>query len=786
MATIQNNYVGDGSTTLYSFTFPYISITDIVVTLDDVVQDQTTEYVFANATTVQFTTAPATGVKILIRRYTSTDDVSSVFFPGSAIRARDLNDNFVQSLYVSQESTVTSQEATDSSAAAEAAALAAQAAADDAADSAAEALVQAEEASGSAAEAANSANTAISTANTAVSTANAAEAKADQSLLESAAALEAVSEALLYTLVPDVASIPSSPDDGDAVEVLDSTGIESFSPLTGLPTGFVGNSELFVRILYSGTASSWSFISYNASSPEDRYVTRSGDNMTGDLTLGTDKITLDATGGSITATGTATFGNIDISSTTTKGVIAYSSGHVVAQRDNLQAGGSGVFSGYKGSTRTSIISNDGSASFAGDVNVVLPGNTSGTSLLPTGGVTVQNKNGTNDNRVIWEGINWAGDTTSSILANGSATFAGSDLTIRDDGMLYTKGDLRVGGSDKDNPNIFLRLNGSASFAGTITRDATGDNHAFLVNRDSTQRMRIDPFGGIYIGDFNGDLNNTNATISLVADGSAQFGGINNGEPRFKIANEGQTYINTSATNASTAVFQIKTNNGGASVEKVKITADGSGVFNGPVRSGAGSSASDTTVPCSYLQAEGGIYTFRAASNSTDAVFTAGLANGTSSPDVNVRLVADGSAIFTDPSNQNVKLNPPSTNTGVGVYDGFDGIQISLNYNGSATFNGTVTSANSFAIQTEADDDTKYTTTTDSEGVETRVYNGAVLDVKDRIQNVLARMDAIEANEITDDATDSALLTLIANLSARLDERDTAIAALTARVATLES
>ncbi len=59
-------------------------------------------------------------------------------------------------------------------------------------------------------------------------------------------------------------------------------------------------------------------------------------------------------------------------------------------------------------------------------------------------------------------------------------------------------------------------------------------------------------------------------------------------------------------------------------------------------------------------------------------------------------------------------------------------------------------------------------------------------MKDRIQNVLARMDAIEANEITDDATDSALLTLIASLTARLDERDAQIAALTARVTTLES
>jgi hypothetical protein len=109
----------------------------------------------------------------------------------------------------------------------------------------------------------------------------------------------------------------------------------------------------------------------------------------------------------------------------------------------------------------------------------------------------------------------------------------------------------------------------------------------------------------------------------------------------------------------------------------------------------------------------------------------------------------------------------------------------VNSAGEGYFAGGTTLRN-VTINLEADDNTKYTTTTDSEGEVTRVYNGAVLDVKDRLQNVLARMDAIEANEITDDATDSALLTLIASLTARLDERDTAIAALTARVSTLES
>jgi hypothetical protein len=68
----------------------------------------------------------------------------------------------------------------------------------------------------------------------------------------------------------------------------------------------------------------------------------------------------------------------------------------------------------------------------------------------------------------------------------------------------------------------LSVGGTGTFAGVITRDSTGDNHAFLVNKDSTQRMRIDSFGGIYIGDTSGDLTGANAKISLAANGSAEF------------------------------------------------------------------------------------------------------------------------------------------------------------------------------------------------------------------------------------------------------------------------
>ena len=98
--TTENLYVGNGSTVLYSFIFPYINEDDIYITLDGL---QTTEYTLANATTVEFNTAPATGVAIRIFRVTDIEEVTATFFPGSAIRAQDLNDNFEQTLYVAQE-----------------------------------------------------------------------------------------------------------------------------------------------------------------------------------------------------------------------------------------------------------------------------------------------------------------------------------------------------------------------------------------------------------------------------------------------------------------------------------------------------------------------------------------------------------------------------------------------------------------------------------------------------------------------------------------------------------
>ena len=112
MATTKNTYTGNGSTTDYSFTFPYIKQADVKVNVDNVA---TTAFTFANATTVSFNTAPANSTVIDIYRSTDDSNLVATFYPGSAIRSADLNDNYTQNLYSTQENTNDATEALDNS-----------------------------------------------------------------------------------------------------------------------------------------------------------------------------------------------------------------------------------------------------------------------------------------------------------------------------------------------------------------------------------------------------------------------------------------------------------------------------------------------------------------------------------------------------------------------------------------------------------------------------------------------------------------------------------------------
>ena len=104
-STLNGNPPSAGQST-YSFTFPYIEREDVKVSLNGTTL-ATTAYSFANDTTIQLDSTTAgtvtTSTKVRIFRDTSLDGLNAEFFSGSAIRATDLNDNFNQTLFVTQE-----------------------------------------------------------------------------------------------------------------------------------------------------------------------------------------------------------------------------------------------------------------------------------------------------------------------------------------------------------------------------------------------------------------------------------------------------------------------------------------------------------------------------------------------------------------------------------------------------------------------------------------------------------------------------------------------------------
>ena len=352
MAVTENTYTQSGTTTNYSFTFPYLNQSDVKVT---VAGSASTAWTFHNATTVKFNTAPANGSAIRIYRETADTNLSATFYAGSAIKSQDLNDNFTQNLYVTQEvrddsalaltnsrehdgdGTYTTAIAKSTSAVSTANtastnASAAVSTANTASTNATNAVSTANTASTNATNAVNTANSAtttangavttanaatatantastnattavntansatttansaVTTANSAVTTANAATATANTASTNASAAVTTansasatatasattVANSAIYQVVANYAALPalSSVDNGKFYQVSDSTNIEnSFSEITGEPSGFTGHSGLSVKLKSNTTASPkvWEWQEYYANDPETRY-----------------------------------------------------------------------------------------------------------------------------------------------------------------------------------------------------------------------------------------------------------------------------------------------------------------------------------------------------------------------------------------------------------------------------------------------------------------------------------------------------------------------------------
>ena len=105
MSTTEALRNGDGNTVTFNFPFEYLEESDVKVTVvGEPEQIQDTHYSFSSLTEITFVTPPPIGTgNVRIFRETDSTSLRSQFFAGSAIRAQDLNENFNQTLYVSQE-----------------------------------------------------------------------------------------------------------------------------------------------------------------------------------------------------------------------------------------------------------------------------------------------------------------------------------------------------------------------------------------------------------------------------------------------------------------------------------------------------------------------------------------------------------------------------------------------------------------------------------------------------------------------------------------------------------
>lgn len=524
------------------------------------------------------------------------------------------------------------------------------------------------------------------------------------------------------------------------------------------------------------------------------YLPLSGGDLTGDL--GVD--------GNITVTGDVTLDNWN--SDNTPGVFLSSDlpdvGKVLAKGNGADVTAIGVCKDSNGENNLVIslkgngsITADGSAIFAGGVETTPTGAVNGyyaqINTTDAAKACFTGRNSASGGRV-FRGINAADNTTttSEIFENGSAEFAGRITINSPNTPLIAKRD--IGRSDSavlvrfqnnvgDAQKFFT--DGSASFAGPIVAgnwDGTGGTNSGASVSSAGGFFARRPTGSGTQKILSG-YEGTSENVTITASGSSTFADNGTFGP-----------YNVSSNNGT----GVQVNSGGVVRVQRGSSAGGSTVFQGYVGN----------TETSKINADG------SASFGTNAAWAdATLGSRRSKSGWSLSVGVDSSV--TNPSGQLIACGATAPTTKCFQVErnhqslGGSGANqtIAFDWMGNADFDGTVTSSNSFAIQLEADDDTKYTTTTEdyveqetytgplgnsltrdvTKTREIRTYNGAVLDVKERIQNVISRMDAMEANEVTDDATDSALLTLVANLSSRLDERDLQIAALTARITTLE-
>ena len=549
MATTENTLNGNGTAGPFTYTFPAIAASDVYVSVAGFLKTVDVDYTldFTNKQiTFLNTPYPTISDEIRIYRQTADDNLVAEFYPGAAIRAVDLNNDFTQSLYVAQETKRDAEAATaevtqgvaDAALAlsnsqtaittannAETTANTANATANSANATAATATTTATNATSTANAALNAANQAVTIADSASSTAASAQTAATNAVntadtAEATAnqALDLVSAVVDYDIISNVAAIPGSPADGDGVELLDSTGIQSFSPLTGVPAGFIGSGDLRVKIRYNATGSTWEWVSYVAADPETRYVNSTNGVISNSLGIGTSSILsrLHISGtGQLTANLTDAGDRGDMLRLSGIGGDAGRGGAILFANNQSDAAGSVGYAAIKG------LLTDGSNNTKGDIAFSTRNATTDSALTERARITADGRllvGTTSANQVpTGEGVNrqpylqvgsntYAASALSSILyapdaiGGGSISLARSNTSTIGDQAIANSGDVAgsVFFSASDGAKQVLCAQITAQVNGTPGANDMPGKLVFSTTADGanspTERMRINADG----------------------------------------------------------------------------------------------------------------------------------------------------------------------------------------------------------------------------------------------------------------------------------------------------
>ena len=404
------------------------------------------------------------------------------------------------------------------------------------------------------------------------------------------------------------------------------------------------------------------FSDNNGATLDTRYVNVTGDNMSGNLTLGTDKVILNATNGNSSFAGT-----LNVTGATTLSSTLTTVGNTSLQGELAVTGASALSSTLQvtgAATMLSTLDVTGNLSVntdkftvvaaSGNTNVAGTLNSAGNFSVATDKFTVDTSG-----NVAHEGnLTINTDKATVTAATGAATFAAGGCVINQQGRVLVK---RTDGLDtvqafevqnsSGTSTVLINGNGSASFANVVK---VGDY-------DNTVGSLVSPNGG--------------CTVKRDSDGTF-FRGLYQGNEKFKVEQDGSVTfaggadfggVDLSSTSASGQhldkdgwmAIQRPDGNTGAGLEiyagtsqNAVIRADGSATFNGSVKL-----AGDINNKPAVF----------ATSNATDAILDI---RGTS-----------GKAI--------------------GIYGdntyGADNLKITLNYDGSATFASTIQNGNNTGI-----------------------------------------------------------------------------------------